>query len=59
MEIMFTEIANTARMAAHPAGIAVGLGAGVALMSGAAGRAVLKAQDLFTPRVDETEVKEG
>lgn len=59
METMITEIASSARLAAHPASIAVGLGAGAALMSGAAGRAVLKAQDLFTPRVNESDIKEG
>ena len=59
METMITEIASGARLAAHPASVAVGLGAGFALMSGAAGRAVLRAQDLFTPRVNESDTKEG
>ena len=59
MEAMITEIASSARVAAHPASIAVGLGAGAALMSGAAGRAVLRVQDLFTPIVTESDIKEG
>jgi hypothetical protein len=59
MESLVTEIADGIRFVLNPVGIGVGVGAGFALMSGAAGNAILKAQDLFTPRSMLADGKEG